>query len=238
MSKRLGWLGPAIVILGLIVGGIGVWFMASSKPTPGVVIDEIQIDGGKVVIRGEAGGDRSFVELHQGDRMAWRALVPPYAGRKGIPAIAWGERAVSVRVIRDGKAEIFGLARSNASKLGGIHLAPGKGPVARDATGPITLHDGKRSYEIVVGDGWAQLIAVDLGIGKIVWEQALAPAPVELGGVEAGHVWIQQGGARRHFDVFTGKENRSWDKRGMPPAEGAPPPWPAPGTPDDVAPSP
>ena len=45
MGKKLGWLGPAIVIVGLLVGGAGVWYMVIAKPAPGDVIDEIPIDG-------------------------------------------------------------------------------------------------------------------------------------------------------------------------------------------------
>ena len=235
-KRRLGWLGPAIVILGLIVGGLGVWFMASSKPTPGVVIDEIAIpgdsSGGKVVIRAETGGERSFVELHEGGKLVWRALVPTYAGRTGQPAIAVNAKAVSVRVVRDGKAEIFAVARRDASKLGGIHLASGKGPIDLDAKGPFTVHDQARSYEIVTGKDWVQLIGVDLTIGKILWSSDLLDQPVTAAGLDTdGHVWIEQGGEKRYYDVFTGKENRSPDKRGMPPTEGVPSGSPTPASP-------
>ena len=224
-TRRLGWLGPAIVILGLMVGGLGIWFMASSKPTPGVVIDEIKIDGGKIVVRAETGGDRSFVELHEGDKLVWRALVPTYAGRTGQPAIAVNAKAVSVRVVRDRKAEIFAVARRDASKLGGIHLAPNKGPIDLDAKGPFTVHDQARSYEIVTGKDWVQLIGVDLTIGKILWSRDLLDQPVTAAGLETdGHVWVEQGGVKRFFDVFTGKENLSWEKRGLPPSEGGPTP--------------
>ena len=154
MARRLGWLGPAIVVVGAAVAAVGIWFMMGAKPQPGAVIDELSIDGGaKLVIRHEEGGQRSFVELHQGGEMRWRALVPPYAGRSGMPAVAWNDGVISVRVIRDGKAEIFALARRDASKVGGLHLAPDK-VTLRDAPGPVTVHDGKRSYELVAGDGW------------------------------------------------------------------------------------
>ena len=96
------------------------------------MIDRFEIDPHtSIVIRGERGGPRSFVELQVDRELAWQALIPPYAGRKGIPGVAWSPVAVSVRVIRDGRAEIFALSMHDASKLGGIHLAPEKGPVLR-----------------------------------------------------------------------------------------------------------
>jgi hypothetical protein len=236
VRRRLGLLGPIIVIAGLVIGGLGVWFMISNRPAAGVVIDEIQLDArAKLVVRAEAGGERSFVELHVDNDVKWQALVPLYAGRPGIPGIAWTDKVVSVRVVRDHKAEVFAIAMQDSSKLGGIHLSPDKGPIKVDASGPVTLTDHVRSYEIVSGEGWHQLSAVALELGKIVWTRDLGPAQVEAGGIEQGFVWIQQGTSKRWFNVFTGKEDRSMDKIGPPPQGGAPPPWPA--TPDrDVAP--
>ncbi len=226
-KHRLGWLGPAIVIVGLLVGGLGVWFMIGAKPTPGVVIDEIEIEGGKLVLRAEGGGPRSFVELHDTHGMRWRALVPTYAGRKGVRAVALTPDAVSVRVVRDGGAEIFALSRRDASKLGGVRLAPDL--VAADDPGAVmTLSDGSRSYEIVRATTATRLVAVDLRLGKMIWQRQLAHVPVDAGGVEGSHVWIDQGGRKRFFAVFSGKEDRSDERIGPPAQDGVPPPWPSP----------
>ena len=54
-------------------------------------------------------------------------------GRAGVPGIAWSDKVLSVRVVRDRRAEVFALAMHDASKLGGIQLAPDTGRSARGA---------------------------------------------------------------------------------------------------------
>ena len=179
--------------------------------------------GAKVVVRAEEGGDRSFIELHEGGALKWQALIPPYAGRVGAPGIGWSDIAVSVRVVRDGKAEVFAFARLDATKLGGLHLAKEHGAIRHPAPGPVTLTDQVRAYELVAGDGWTQLVAIDLRLGTILWKQELGPTPVEGGGVEAGAVWIEQAGRRRWFLVFDGREDRSMSRLGPPPQGGVAP---------------
>lgn len=205
--RRLGWLGPAIVLVGAAVAGIGIWYMAASRPEVGAVIDTIRIDDrAAIAVRAEQGGDRNFVELREGDRLVWRALVPPYAGRPGAPGIAWSDTVVSVRVFRDHRAEVFALARRDAAKLGGFKLAPGKGPAVIAARGPVTLTDHVRSYEIVAGEGWHQLVAFDLMGGEGVWKQDLGAAPIDAGGIEGGAIWLSQAGRRRAFRATDGTE--------------------------------
>jgi len=221
---RLGWLGPLIVVAGMVVAGLGLWVMLKNKPTPGAVIDEVELaDKAKVVVRAEDNGTRSFIELHVDGAMKWQALVPPYAGRRGVPGISWSDKVLMVRVIRDRRAEVFALAMHDSTKLGGIHLAPDKGPVARDVPGPLTLTDHIRSYELVSGDGWARIVAIGINLGKIVWTRDLPTTPIESAGLEAGFVWLQQGGEKRWFNVFSGKEDRSVGKIGPPPQLGVPP---------------
>jgi hypothetical protein len=203
---RLGWLGPVIVLVGAAVASIGIWYMVHARPVAGAVIDRFPIDErSALVVRGEAaGGERAFVELHDGDRLVWQAMVPRYAGTPGHQAISWSENAVSVRVIRDGHAEVFALAVRDGSKLGGIRLAPDRGPVVCEPGSPITLTDHLRSYEIVSGPGWHQLIAIDLGTGKALWTRDLGTASIRGGGVAGRTVWIDQGKGRQCFAGLTG----------------------------------
>ena len=204
--QRLGWLGPAIVLVGAAVAAVGVWYMVSVKPVAGPVIDTLVVDDHRaLVVRGETGGDRAFVELRDDERVLWQALVPHYAGRAGASGIAWGATAVSVRVIRDGHAELFALALHDASKLGGMRLAPEHGPVQEDPASPVTLTDHVRSYEVVAGPDWHQLVAIELKVGHALWSRELGSAPVRAGGVEGDLVWIDQSpGGRRCFHVITG----------------------------------
>jgi hypothetical protein len=205
---RLGWLGPAIVGLGVIVAAVGVWWMVTGRPKPGAVIDRIAVgDGRALVVRAEAeGGERNFVELVDGERLVWQALVPPYAGRPGVPGIAWGQNTVTVRVLRDGRAEIFALAMANAAKLGGFKLAPGQGPAIKQTAEPVTLTDHIRSYELVAGAGWRHLVAIDLASGEGLWKQDLGGAAIEAAGIDDHGIWVQQNGTRRTFDARDGSE--------------------------------
>ena len=204
--SRLGWLGPALVALGAAVAILGAWYVLHARPTPGAIIDTIAIDAThKIIVRGEAGGDRAFVELYTGDELMWQAYVPPYGGRPGAPGVAVGRSAVSIRIVRDGRAEIFAIARDTAEKLGGMGLGHGHGPIDPTATGPVTLTDNVRSYELVSGTDWHQLVAIDLAGGKPLWSVELGPRPVTAGGVEGSRVWVTQGADRRTFDVLSGK---------------------------------
>ena len=121
---RIRWLGPVIAIVGIGVAGLGAWSMVHARPEPGDVIDTISLDADtKFVISDEKNHDRSFIELdHKGEQL-WQALIPHYAGEKGRPAIAWNDVAVTVRVERNGRAEVFALSMHDATKLGGFRLA-------------------------------------------------------------------------------------------------------------------
>lgn len=182
--------------------------MVHARPAAGAEIDRIAIDARRaLVVRAEAGGDRAFVELRSDEAVVWQALVPRYGGRPGAPGIAWSPTAVSVRVIRDGHAELFALAMHDASKLGGMRLAPDHGPIAVRADGPVTLTDHVRSYEIVSGPDWHQLVAIDLDSGHALWARELGPAPVRAGGVTGEQVWIDQGAGPHGYAVRTGQDS-------------------------------
>jgi outer membrane protein assembly factor BamB len=209
MAKRfLGWLGPIIVLVGAAIAGVAVWYTIRARPTAGEVIDTIAIGPqAKVVVRHEVGGKNAFLELHENGKLVWQAYIPRYAGAPGRPAIAWSDRAITVRVDRDGgRAEVFAFSRANASKLGALRLAQVKEPIHIHAQGPITLTDHVRSYELIGGADWQQLIAIDLATGEGLWKADLGKDPIAAGGIEAGRVWLEQAGKRRTFDVATGRE--------------------------------
>jgi hypothetical protein len=213
MASRLGLIGPIIVIVGAAIAGVGVWYVVHARPVAGTVIDTIAIDHGEsLVVRDEAGGDRSFLELHHGDELAWQALIPHYIGAKNRPAVAWSDTAITVRVEREGRAEVFALSRHDSAKLGGFRLAEEHEPIRVEPTGPITLTDHVRSYEIVGGADWHQLIAIDLRTGRPLWKVGIGKFPVTDGGVDSGKVWVVQDGIRRKFWVFTGKIDTSPDE--------------------------
>lgn len=207
---RMRWLGPTILALGLAVGGAGVWYMVHARPHAGAVIDTFEVGPkAQLVIRAEEGGDRSFLELDRNGSTVWQALIPHYAGEKGRPAIAWNDTAVTVRVERSGKAEVFALGMADAVKLGGFRLAPEREPITTQKKGPITVTDHIRSYELVGGDKWHELVAVELRTGKALWKADLGHWEVQDAGVQMPYVWVIQAGQKRWYNVLNGNEDRS-----------------------------
>jgi hypothetical protein len=193
------------VIVGAAVAGVGIWYIVHARPVVGDVVATIPMDPrAQLVVRSQVGAERDFLELRVDDDVKWRALIPHYAGAPDRPAVAWSATAVTVRVERDGHAEVFGFAMHDAQKIGDFRLAPEHEPITTQPTGPITLTDHVRSYEIVGGAAWHQLIAVELASGKGVWKTDLGPAPVTGGGVSVGQVWIVQGDAKHVFDPMHG----------------------------------
>jgi hypothetical protein len=207
-----------LVIGGAVVAAIGVAYWMRARPVVGELIASYAApeagDDAFLVIRGERGGDRAFIELHRrapgsDDAVIWQALVPRYAGDAHRRALAWSHDALTIRIERGNSAEVFALAMHDGTKLGGFRLAVEHEPIQVEPVGPITLTDHVRSYEIVGGTGWHQLIAVDLGTGNGLWKVDLGAAPVLDGGVEDGRVWVSQayqGGQRRAFDGASGHE--------------------------------
>ncbi|HEY1557611.1 MAG TPA: hypothetical protein VGF94_22415 [Kofleriaceae bacterium] len=203
---RLGWLGPGIVIGGAAIAGVGIWYYIHARPVAGDVIATMDCEGAVLVFRDERGGDRDFVELHDRGEVKWQAFIPHYAGSAGRPAAACSEKSVSVRVERDGRAEVFGFYREDGQKLGGYRLASDHQPIQTQPTGPITLTDHEESYEFVGGPAWHQLIAVGLDSGKGLWKTDLGGDPIDDGGLADGHVWLRQRGTERWFGISDGRE--------------------------------
>ena len=199
---RRRWLGPTIVGVGAAVAAVGVGYVLHARPHVGAIIDKLEL-------LAEDGGERSFIELRDHDSVQWQALIPHYAGAKGRPAIAWSKSAVTIRVERGGRAEVFAIALQDASKLGGFRLAPEHEPITVLPEGPITLTDHVRAYELVGGADWHQLVAVDLQSGKALWKDELGRQPITDGGVQGAQLWLVQAGHKRQFNVFTGAEDKS-----------------------------
>lgn len=207
MSRRLGWLGPVIVIVGAAAAATGIWWMKRVRSEAGAFVDAFALDGETaLVVRAERHSERSFLELRHFDgAVAWQAMTPAYAGRPGAPGVAASRDAASIRVVRNGAAEVFGMAMRNASKIGGFKLANDrpKDPAGHTLRAAVTLTDLQSSFELVgqenTADPWAAIAAIDLATGKLRWDVQLGPAPVTAAGLQDGAVWVQQGGALRGF---------------------------------------
>ena len=201
------YLGIIVVASGAAIAALMIWFMIHVRPEPGAVLDRIAVaPNTEVVIRAEKGSDRNFIELHENGKLKWQALIPHYAGSPGRPAVAYGPSAVTVRVARDGHAEVFAFSTQSAEKIGGYRIAAEHEPITTHPDGPITLTDHVRAYEIAGGPTWHQIAAIDLATGKGQWKRELGAEPITDGGVDATGVWLVQGGKRRLLDAVTGAD--------------------------------
>jgi hypothetical protein len=203
------------VIAGAAVAALGVIYWMHARPAAGDTIASYGApeagEGASLIVRAERGGARAFLELHgtsplSGDYVVWQALVPHYAGDAHRPGLAWSHDVVTIRVERGSRAEVFALSMRDGSKLGGFRLAVEHEPVRTQPTGPITLTDHTRAYEVVGGDGWHQLIAVDLATGQGLWKVELGPEAVVDGGASAGRVWVTQGARTKAFASASGSD--------------------------------
>lgn len=214
--RRLGWLGPALLAVGLAAGGTGIWYIRAAKPHPGAVIDTIPIGGGaKIVVSAEEGGDHSFIGVYDGDQLRWQQLIPHYAGRAGRPAVSWSDagHVLSVRVERDGRQELWALGLPDGEKGGALFLAPEHEPLMsqldletpEDKSLPLSFHDGVRSYELVEGPGWHQIVGIDLPTGKALWKIELGRETVTRVELNGGQIDLYQGEELRRINPFNGR---------------------------------
>jgi hypothetical protein len=192
------------VILGLVVGGVGVWFLRAARPAAGALIDRIHDarDRYTIEIVHEASSDRAFLRWRDDASDAhWEALIPPYAGAAGRPAVATSATAVSVRIVRD-RPELWVFAtgtNGEVTKLGAIGLegyAPGGWDRAGRST-VVTGGDGVRGFEVVDGKTGTAVVAIDLGRGSVLWHREF-PGPIK-------GLWVLPDG---RIEVAT--SNQSW----------------------------
>ncbi|HTJ41652.1 MAG TPA: hypothetical protein VL463_06130 [Kofleriaceae bacterium] len=200
------WLAPTLLALGVAVGGLGVWFMLHARPTAGDYYEVFALDEtSAVALRVEQGSDRSFVELVEvGRGVRWQALIPPYAGRANAPAIAASPTAITVRVRRDDKDELWALSTEDADKLGQVELLPG---AARSAVAPavITASDRDQSFEFVGDASHATAVtAIRLADGHAQWRVDLGDDEVRDAWLDAHALWIRTARGVRGLDRETG----------------------------------
>ncbi|MBP8807264.1 MAG: hypothetical protein KBG48_30555 [Kofleriaceae bacterium] len=181
MAARSGRLVVAIALaLAFGLGGLGSWWLVRSRPTPGAFVDAIATpDGGAVLLRRER-GDRYFLEVHGPDRLRWRALVPRYAGAVGTPAIAATTSVVTVRIVRDGRPQLFAFDTARGSKLASFELLEDavSDRAGYTAAGRSTTFAGGWSAEVLARpDGTARLIAVELDAQRLAWKVEVAAWP-------------------------------------------------------------
>jgi hypothetical protein len=218
-KPRLGWLGPALLAVGVAAGLLGVYVMKTSRPEPGPVYDVIAIDAEfAILIRGEDdGGKRHFVQLvHRTRGIEWTAMVPHYAGGTGMPAVAWADNAISVRVERGGAEELWSFSTLDATKLGQLSLAPyalGKALVVADGRSEvITETDGARAFQVIDGTEGTRVVAFDVKRGAHLWTRDFARLPIKaLRAHDDALKVTTSDGAIHWVDPLTGDPDRDVD---------------------------
>ncbi|MBK9071826.1 MAG: hypothetical protein IPL79_12610 [Myxococcales bacterium] len=169
----------AILVLGVGIAVGAMVFMVKAQPKAGAVVMTIALPGEATLrVRSELGGDRNFIEYR--DRAyTWQGLIPPYAGLDGGTAVAANDKAIMVRVLRNGNEQIFSFARPHDSRLGTISLGPSTGAMraAAKQLGGRVWTFGDTAYHLVPsGPNGVAMSAFNLQTGKAFWKVDLAPA--------------------------------------------------------------
>ena len=206
MRSRFGLLGPILVIVGLLAGAFGIWFMLRVRPVAGRFIDGFALDDDSyIAIREQPGTDRNFIEVTRQNKQLWQAMIPHYAGRVGAPALGVAPSAITVRIARRGRSEIFGLSLTDARKLGALLLGKDRKPTATSHCGEIiTLTDDGMAFELLSTEDDNAIAAVHVGTGAAGWQTSLGKAPITDAGVAHGVVWVNQGSASTAFHAADG----------------------------------
>ncbi len=206
MRPRFGLLGPMLVVVGLLAGGFGIWFMLHVRPVPGKFIDGFALDDDSyIAIRAQPGTDRNFIEVTRQNKQLWQAMIPHYAGRVGAPAIGVSPTAMTVRIARRGRSEVFGLSLTDARKMGALLLGKDRKPTATSHCGEIiTLTADGRAFELLSSQDDNVIASVDVSTGAAGWQAPLGKAPITDAGVANGIVWVNQGTTSTAFHAADG----------------------------------
>ncbi len=206
MRARLGLLGPLLVVVGLLAGTFGIWFMLHVRPVAGRFIDGFALDDDSyIAIREQAGTDRNFIEVTRQNKQLWQAMIPHYAGRVGAPAIGVSSAAITVRIARRGRSEVFGLSLTDARKMGALLLGKDRKPTATSHCGEIiTLTDDGMAFELLSTEDDNAIAAVFVSTGGAGWQAPLGKALVTDAGVALGVVWVKQGTTITAFHAADG----------------------------------
>jgi hypothetical protein len=229
-KPRLGWLGPALLAVGIAAGSVGAYVLATSRPTPGAVVDVIAIDAEfAILIRGEhGGGTRNFLQLvHVRRGTEWTAMIPRYAGAPGRPAVGWAANAISVRIERAGGPELWSFSTIDASKLGQPSLTEyALGTPVHGASKVTTATDGTRSFEVIDGAEGTRLVAFDLSRGAHLWTRDLDRRPIQAIEVHAGGMKVTTpDGETAWIDARTGADAAAPEVASYGPALRSPAAW-------------
>lgn len=204
-----------VLTLGLGVGAIGAWWVVTSRPQPGAIIDALAVPGGALVVRHEKSSDRAFLELYDGAKLRWRAQVPTYAGSPGRLAMAASPRSVIVRTLRGGKPYVFAFDTAGGAKIDSFPLD------GSQLEAVATVSSGGRHAAELLGDGagGALVIGVDLDARGLTWRATVPWIPTNAWFAK-GETLIVDGGPGKRL-AFAGADGKPVD----PVPDSKPPQW-------------
>lgn len=208
MRARLGLLGPLVVIVGVAAAAVGIWFMLHVRPAPGKFIDGVALDDDSfIAVREQSGTDRNFIEVTRQNKLLWQAMIPHYAGRVGAPAIGISKTAMTVRIARRGRSEVFGLSLTDSRKLGALLLGKDRPVSATSHCGEvITVTDDERAFELISSPDDNAIASIDVTSGMAGWQADLGKSPIVDAGVADGVVWVKQLDMIRAFRAVDGSK--------------------------------
>ncbi len=202
------WLAPTLLAIGLAVGGLGVWVMVSSRVHAGAYFEVLATDGPyAVALRHHDDSPRAFLELIEiGHGVRWQAMVPPYAGTPTAPGLAASPTAITVRIRRDGRDELWAMSTRDAEKLGQPGLVPGAPAPGVQPPAVVTVADSVQSFEFAGAvDHETSVVGIELAVGAPKWRIELGKVSVRGAWLDAKTLWIDTGAAPLGIDRATGK---------------------------------
>ncbi|MCE9576371.1 MAG: hypothetical protein K8W52_24700 [Deltaproteobacteria bacterium] len=202
------WLAPTLLGIGVTVGVLGIWVMVSARVHAGAYFEVLATDGPyAVALRHQDDSPRVFLELIEiGHGVRWQAMVPPYAGTPTAPGLAASPNAITVRVRRDGRDELWAMATRDAEKLGQLGLEPGAAAPGVLPPAVVTVADNVQSFEFAgAPDRATTIVGIELAIGSPKWRIELGKVSVRGAWLDDKTLWIDTGAAPLAIDRATGK---------------------------------
>lgn len=202
------WLAPTVLGIGVTVGVLGIWVMVRSRVHAGAYFEVLATDGPyAVALRHQDDSSRDFLELVEiGHGVRWQALVPLYAGTPTAPGLAASPNAITVRVRRDGRDELWAMSTRDAEKLGQLGLEPGAEAPGVRPPAVVTVADAVQSFEFAgAPDRATTIVGIELANGAPKWRIELGSVTVRGAWLDDTTLWIDTGAAPMGIDRATGK---------------------------------
>jgi hypothetical protein len=173
----------------------------------GPYLDVLALDRTRAVtVRPELGGTRSIVamyDIQSGTR--WQATTSHYGGDAQVSGLDASDRIVSVRVVRDGHADVVMLDARDGTPLGTLALTDGwpPSPTGYSLAHVMTVPGRDHIYQVVGDAQRGAVVAVSPDDGKAQWRHDVT-GRIDLVTEVGDRVAIAVDGTVALLDVATG----------------------------------